>query len=67
MAKEVTVKTSRGNEVTGRLVREGQRQVSLGDSFLVAVTGGAWGTTLKGSQTTVVTKKGDYVTGRRIR
>jgi hypothetical protein len=67
MAKEVTVKTSTGNEVKGRFVREDRRQVSLGDTIGIIGSLGAWGSTLKGNRTTVVTKNGDHVTGRRIR
>jgi len=67
MAEKATIRTFSGSKVTGDVVRENRRQVSAADSLMVAVTGGLWGATLGGGRTTVVTKDGDYVTGRRIR
>jgi hypothetical protein len=67
MAKEVTIRTSTGNEVTGKFVREDRHQVSASDTLGIVGSLGMWGSTLKGNRTTVVTKNGDYVTGQRIR
>ncbi len=67
MARTVTVKTSAGSEVMGRFVREDRRQVSAGDTLTILGSLGAWGATLKGNRTTVVTPHGRHVTGRRIR
>lgn len=66
MAKTVTIETSSGDRVKGEVARRESHSPS-GAQLLGLIACPLTGANWKGSETTVVTKNGDYVTGREVR